>query len=94
MASLDTDKFNAGETPSGLALNKKGTKRYVANRDSDKVSIINLDSKKIEKTIDVGDGPTQLAFNSSTSKLYVINRKSKTVSVIGNIPEITPTPPL
>ena len=82
-----------------ISLNKSKNRLFVTNRDTDRVSIFNLNSEKIDKTISVGNGPTKLAFNTKTSKLYVLNRAENTISVIGDTlatptpsPTISPTP--
>jgi YVTN family beta-propeller protein len=54
---------------------------YVANQDSNTVSIINGSSNRIIN-IPVGSGPSAIAVNPATNMIYVANQDSNTVSII------------
>lgn len=64
----------------GIAVNSQTNLVYVANHESDTISII--DGTKIVSTIAVGDYPIEVAVNPSTNTIYVANHESDTVSVI------------
>jgi YVTN family beta-propeller protein len=55
---------------------------YVPNSESDNVSVINLATNSIIKTIPVGDRPIGVAVNPLGTKVYIANTNSKSVSVI------------
>ncbi|MFZ9383670.1 MAG: YncE family protein, partial [Ilumatobacteraceae bacterium] len=55
---------------------------YVANFDSDTVSVISVASNSVVSTIAVGDGPEGVAITPDGTKAYVTNDLSDTVTVI------------
>ena len=55
---------------------------YVANADSNSVSVIDGDTGTFVKNIAVGLGPSIVEVNTSTNKIYVVNEDGDTVSVI------------
>jgi len=59
---------------------------YVANIDSDTVSVINTTNNTVVETIPVGDGPWGVAVNQAGSYVYVVNNhnspRGNSVSVI------------
>ena len=78
-----------GSSPSALALGSDGP-RYVANRGSNTVSVINTATNKVIDTnpsvsgtqsISVGSSPSALALGPD-GRLYVANSGNGTVSVI------------
>lgn len=77
-----------GTNPYGLDISYATKRLYVANFQSNNVSVISLDPAvpgsyhKVIKTIAVGNGPWQVAVNESTGYVYVSNRTSRTISVI------------
>lgn len=71
-----------GVSPRGIVLNPAGTRVYVANFDSDTVSVIRTSDNTVIDTITVGDGPAGLSFNFTGSLLYVTNYYGGNVSVI------------
>jgi uncharacterized protein (TIGR03437 family) len=68
-----------GSGPSSVAI--AGTVTLVANQDSDTVSLIDLNTRKVT-TIAVGRGPRGVAANTNTNKVYVTNQDDGTISVI------------
>ena len=66
----------------GIANDNKTKMVYVANTDSNSVSVINGTINMLKKIIPVGQKPTDIVFNESTRKLYVSNSLSNTLSVI------------
>ena len=73
---------DVGERPSALAFNPSNNNIYVANTNSNNVSVIESSSNTVISTVDVGDGPSALAFNPSNNNIYVTNPVSDDVSVI------------
>ena len=55
---------------------------YVTNGKSNTVSVIDLRTLQLAKTIPVGVGPTGIAANSKKNEIYVVNTGSNNVSVI------------
>jgi len=55
---------------------------YVSNGKSNTVSVIDLRTFALAKTLRVGSEPTGLAANSKKNEIYVVNSTSSTVNVI------------
>jgi YVTN family beta-propeller protein len=55
---------------------------YVTNGKSNTVSVIDLRTFALAKTIPVGSEPTGLAANSKKNEIYVVDTNSNNVSVI------------
>src|SRR6204780_2749071 len=55
---------------------------YVTNGKSNTVSVIDLRTFALAKTIPVGSEPTGIAANSKKNEIYVVNTGSNNVSVI------------
>ena len=55
---------------------------YVTNGKSNTVSVIDLRTFELAKTIPVGAGPTGVAANRKKNEIYVVNAGSNNVSVI------------
>lgn len=66
--------------PLGMAI--YGDFLYVANHDSDTVSVINRADNTVVKTINVGNAPVDIAVNTGGTRVYVTNEGSNTVTVI------------
>jgi YVTN family beta-propeller protein len=72
-----------GISPEAIAVDPTTHKVYVANRDSNSVSVIDgTTGKVLSNNIRVGIGPTAIAVNPTTNVTYVANRDSNSVSVI------------
>ena len=50
-------RIPVGDYPEGIAASADGSRLYVANWESNTVSVIGTESLRIERTMDVGDGP-------------------------------------
>jgi YVTN family beta-propeller protein len=83
-----------GLHPSDLALNQDGSRLYVANANSDTVSVIDTGKGKVVETILVrpdptlpfGSAPNALALNQEGNILYVANGGNNAVAVVA-LPE-------
>jgi len=71
-----------GRAPNGAAYNPINGMVYVANRDTNDVSVINTTSNAVVATIAVGSMPNGVAVNPVTNRVYVANYGSNSVSVI------------
>jgi YVTN family beta-propeller protein len=72
--------INVGRNPISIALDDYHNIAYVANQDSNTVSIINGDTLEVSK-INVGKSPSSIAVEGRNIA-YVANRDSNTVSII------------
>lgn len=72
---------SVGEMPLEVTLTPNGQYAFVANNASDNVTVIDVVSKSIVKTIAVGDGPVG-AWPGSNGVMYVDNETGKTVTAI------------
>jgi YVTN family beta-propeller protein len=80
-----TDKITVGKQPTGLTIDttEGSNKLYVANHNSNSISVIDTKSKELINNIaSFGDSPVGIAIDSLSNKLYVSNIASNTVSVI------------
>ena len=79
-------KIPTGYHPSGIAIgiakDNKTKMVYVANTDSNSVTVIDGTTNMVKKIIPVGSKPTDLDINNNTRKLYVTNSLSNTISII------------
>lgn len=71
-----------GSGPFGVAINASGTNVYVANWDSNDVSVIDTATNTVIATVPVGKEPKGVAVTPDGTKVYVTNTNSSTVSVI------------
>ena len=71
-----------GLAPNGAAYNPANGMVYVANRDSNNVSVINTVTNQVVATIPVGNMPNGVAVDPSTDRIYVANWGSNNVSVV------------
>ncbi len=55
---------------------------YVANHDSDTLSVLDSTTYAVVKTVSAGDGPNGVAYNSKNGYIYVADRNSNKVRVI------------
>jgi YVTN family beta-propeller protein len=63
-------------------VNPSGTRVYVANLDTNFVSVIDANANTVITKVTVGTGPFGLAVNRSGKKVYAANKYSDNVSVI------------
>ena len=91
------DIVPVGITPADIKLTAEGSQAYVANFDSDSISIFNRDSNtgqlSLKGQVQAGPGPFNLGIDSEGSFLYVANFKSDTVSQYEILPggDLMPT---
>src|SRR5699024_4386572 len=77
-----TTTVTVGTNPIGIAITPDGSHAYVANANSDNVSVIDTTSNTVAKTITVGSTPSWVAITPDGSHAYVANANSDNVSVI------------
>jgi YVTN family beta-propeller protein len=77
-----TATIPVGNEPMGVAADPSTNTVYVANDDSDTVSVINGGTNKVTATITVGANPVGVAANPKTNTVYVANNMLDTVSVL------------
>jgi YVTN family beta-propeller protein len=75
-------KIDVGANPQGLAVTPDGKKLYVANMSSNTVSVIDLSTGAVTKTISVGNGPVDVAVTPDSRKAFVVNQLDRSVTVI------------
>ncbi|MCU1284350.1 MAG: 40-residue beta-propeller repeat containing protein [Acidobacteriales bacterium] len=80
--SVSTISVGAGCAPKSVTALADGTRAYVANSGCDTVSVINIPSRTISKTIPVGTTPISIVSSSDSTKVVVANQGSSNVSVI------------
>ena len=72
----------SGNTPIGIAVTPDGSRVYVSDYGSGKVSVINTTDNTVAATVTVGTNPYGVAVTPDGSKVYVANAGSNSVSVI------------
>ncbi len=82
MNNMVTTTVPVGNYPYGVAVNPNGTKVYVANQNSNTVSVIDTATNNVTATVNTGIGPQGIAVNPNGSRVYVTNGGSNNVSVI------------
>ena len=65
-----------------MAFSPDGKRAFVANRLSDTVSVIDVESRKVIETIKAGDEPHGVMTDAEGKRLYVLNTSSDDISVI------------
>ena len=75
-------KIGVGTSPQAIAVNPVTNRIYVANEDSDNVSVIDGATATVMATITVGDQPAGVGVNTTTNRIFVSNQTGGTVSVI------------
>ena len=74
--------FPVGSGPFASDINLQTNTLVVVNRNSNSVSIVDLASNTIKKTVTVGTGPTSVAINPTTNRAVVTNFGSNNVSIV------------
>ncbi|MBE8712778.1 hypothetical protein C4F49_03690 [Sphingobacterium sp. KB22] len=74
---------NTGKTTTGLAFNDKKDKLFVTNMGTNEVAVIDLASKKVEKSFSSG-GESPVNIVAEGERLFVTNQKSGTVTVLNS----------
>jgi YVTN family beta-propeller protein len=73
---------STGAGPIGVSVSPNGRVIYVANQNSNNISVINTGADTVATTIPVGTGPAGVSVSPNGSLVYVANESSNTVSVI------------
>jgi YVTN family beta-propeller protein len=84
-------QISTGSGPSAEAVNPVTNKIYVANQNSNSVSVIDGATESVSATVTVGNSPSAVALNPVTNKIYVANSASGTVTVINGADNTTAT---
>ena len=90
VANLQTVQVPTGLHPSDLELSKNGLRLYVANANSDTVTVINTSSATVRESILVrpdptlpfGSAPNALALSRAGNKLFVANAGNNAIAVV------------
>lgn len=83
-------EVQAGRQPEGLLFDRKGDTLYVANSDEDTVSIVDVDERKVRRSISVrpdedpgfGQIPTDVALSDDEKRLFVTCGGGNAVAVV------------
>ena len=89
-AQAVTRTIEVGLHPSALALSPDGSRLYVANSNSDSISVVDTARDAVESTIDVrpkkterlGSSPNALAVSQDGRTLYVANGGNNAIAVV------------
>jgi YVTN family beta-propeller protein len=75
-------KVIVGSMPAGMTILPDGSRIYVANSDSNNVSVIDPATNTVLKTIEGFSTPVQAASHPNGKKVYITNKSGNSVSVI------------
>ena len=98
LTRTETTQIEVGLHPSGMAFNSDRSRLFVANANSDTVSVIDTSTDKVAETISVkaegplpfGSAPNALAVSSDDSTLWVANGTDNAICVVSlGIPSAT-----
>jgi YVTN family beta-propeller protein len=78
----NSSSLEAGVSPSDISVNPNTNLVYVANEDSNTVSVIDGNNNTIVSEVTVGTSPIDISANPNTNLVYVANEDSNTVSVM------------
>ena len=84
-SELNINKIPVGSHPSGIAIDYDDNNNqllFVANTDSDTVSVIDGTKKEIKEQFKVGHKPRDIAIHTENNIMYVSNSMSNTVNII------------
>ena len=76
------NEIRVGENPVQMEVSRDGSKLFVLNINSNSVSVVDVASEKLTKTIPVGKIPSVLHYDGVNERMYVVNSGSDSVSVI------------
>lgn len=80
------NRISVGDHPSEMVMNSNGSYLFVANSNDKTVSIIDLHSHTVERTIDVrpmiGSTPNSVALSDDGKTLFVANADANEIAVI------------
>src|SRR4051812_11033836 len=89
-AQTVTGGVAAGSLPISIAVNPMTNKIYVANENSNNVTVID-GATNATTTVGAGKAPVALAVNPVTNKIYVANQTGNSVTVIDGATNATQT---
>ena len=82
-AESSIGNVTVGTNPDALAIDQIRNKIYVANRDSNNVSVIDgTNNSTVNVALPTGAAPAAIAVNPGTNRIYVANSGSNNVTVI------------
>jgi len=86
---VEVRQIDVGLHPSGMAMNSDRSRLFVANANSDTVSVIDTESDRVIETISVapvsrpfGSSPNALAVSADAATLYVANGTDNAICVV------------
>jgi YVTN family beta-propeller protein len=80
--SLETrHRIPVGDSPAEVSFSPDGGSAFVANGGSDSVTVIDVATKSVLKTLGVGDGPVG-AWPGADGVMYVDNEQGRSISAI------------
>lgn len=74
--------FPAGQGPNAVAVNRDGSRTYLADTDSNSLTEFDTANRRVLATIPVDKHPVAVAVTPDGSKVLVVNQWSNTVSVV------------
>ncbi|MFE0678030.1 YncE family protein [Streptomyces sp. NPDC058867] len=82
-AKSDTPRFvPAGDGPISVALSENGRTAYTADQTAGTVSVVDLKSGTVTKSVATGAGALSVAAEDRTGKVLVVNRTAANVTVV------------
>lgn len=78
----DADVLKVGQHPFSLAVDTKKGRAYIANGVDDTLSVVNLLTEKVDRTIPGGEFPTKLAIDEAARRIYVGSATARQITVI------------
>jgi YVTN family beta-propeller protein len=81
-AGVQSATISVGRAPAHVLLTRDEKRLFVANRESDSVSVVRTADNVVEATIPVGRAPFAMALSPDGAHLYVGNVQAGTVSVV------------
>lgn len=79
---FEVGEIPVGQSPSGLAVTPDGKLLLSADRDSNQVSVIDIESRKVVGTIATGERPFGMTIDAEGKRAYTANVASNDVTVI------------
>ena len=75
----------AGHEPNSVALRPDGRYLYVANNGGGNVSVVDLESKKLARSISLKGGLLDIVMQPGADYAWVTNRRTNTISLIDTV---------
>ncbi len=82
MSGAEEGGIKVGKAPAAIVLDASGTRAFVAAREDDAVSVVDLKGQSEAQAVKVGRAPFALALSPDGGRLYVANVQSGDLSVI------------